>query len=231
MSKPTLKESDLYAPVKTYLAARGYEVKGEVGAADVVAMRAGDDAPIIVELKTGFTLSLFHQAIARKAMSDHVYICVPRPKGKMGRSILRKNVMLARRLSIGLMTVKDGEAFVHLEPKDFTARKVKAKTKKLVSEFERRHGDPNPGGMTREGLMTTYRQEALRCAKVLHDEGACKASYVAKMAGVETARKTMANNHYGWFEKIDYGIYGLTPDGANALSQHAAQVSSMMDVD
>jgi len=82
-----------------------------------------------------------------------------------------------------------------------------------------------------EGLMTTYRQGALRCAKVLHDEGACKASYVAKMAGVEKARATMAHNHYGWFEKIDRGIYGLTPEGAKALETHAPQVSSMMDLE
>lgn len=231
MAKPKLKESDLYAPVKAYFTGLGYDVKGEVGAADVVAMRAGEDQPIIVELKTGFTLSLFHQAIDRKSMSDHVYICVPRPKGKAGRTIMRKNLMLARRLSIGLMTVKDGEAVVHLDPKDFTPRKYKAKTSKLVSEFERRHGDPNAGGMTREGLMTTYRQGALRCAKVLHDEGACKASYVAKMAGVEKARATMAHNHYGWFEKIDRGIYGLTPEGAKALETHAPQVRSMMDLE
>jgi hypothetical protein len=50
------------------------------------------------------------------------------------------------------------------------------------------------------------------------------------MAGVEKARTTMANNHYGWFEKIDRGIYGLTPFGAKALEENADLVASMMDV-
>lgn len=41
--------------------------------------------------------------------------------------------------------------------------------------------------------------------------GACKVSYVAKMAGFDKARNYMAANHCGWFEKIARGIYGLTP--------------------
>ena len=62
------RESDLYRPVKALLEGQGYEVKGEVGAADMVAVPARakeSDAvePIIIELKTGFSLSLFHQAI------------------------------------------------------------------------------------------------------------------------------------------------------------------------
>jgi len=83
--------------------------------------------------------------------------------------------------------------------------------------------------MTSVGLMTSYRQGALRCAKVLHDEGACKGSYVAKMAGFEKATNLMAANHYGWFERIEKGIYGLTREGAAALEEHEALVSSMME--
>ena len=143
---------------------------------------------------------------------------------------LRRNKMLCRRLRLGLITVKlsDGHVVVHCEPKPFTPRKIKAKKTKLLSEFDKRHGDPNKGGMTSSGQMTSYRQGALRCAKVLHDEGACKASYVAKMAGVEKARNLMADNHYGWFEKIDRGVYGLTPMGASALVENAEIVASMM---
>jgi len=187
--------------VKAYFTAQGYEVKGEVGAADMVAVpfAAGDNDPIIIELKTGFTLSLFHQAINRQSMTDQVYIAVPRKSGKAALVAIRRNKMLCR------------------------ARKTK-----LLSEFDSRHGDPNTGGMTSAGMMTSYRQGALRCAKVLFDEGACKASYVAKMAGFEKARNCMSANHYGWFEKVDRGIYGLTPEGAKALETHAEAIASMM---
>ncbi len=231
MAKPKLKESALYAPVKAWLTAKGYEVKGEVGAADIVAMRGADDI-VIVELKTGFSLSLFHQAINRQSMTDQVYIGVPAMRGKAGLTAMRRNKMLCRRLGIGLLTVRVSDKAVaeHVTPGPFTPRKYKKKTAKLVDEFERRHGDPNAGGMTMSGVMTTYRQGALRCAKVLHDEGACKGSYVAKMAGVEKATRTMADNHYGWFERIDTGIYGLTPQGAKALQDHADAVASMMEI-
>lgn len=231
MAKPKIIERDLYAPVKAYLSAQGYDVKGEVGAADIVAMRGEDDI-VIVELKTGFSLSLFHQAINRQAMTDQVYICVPSMSGKAGLTAMRRNKMLARRLGIGLLTVRVSDKAVveHVTPGPFTPRKYKKKTAKLIDEFQRRHGDPNAGGMTMSGVMTTYRQGALRCAKVLHDEGACKGSYVAKMAGVEKATAMMANNHYGWFERIEKGVYGLTPDGAKALEEHAETVASMMDI-
>ncbi len=41
------REDQLYPPVKAMLVAQGYEVKGEVGAADVMARRGGED-PVIV---------------------------------------------------------------------------------------------------------------------------------------------------------------------------------------
>ena len=219
--------------MKTHFEGLGYHVKGEVGAADMVAISRQDPAgaePVIIELKTGFTLSLFHQAIARQSMSDQVYIAVPHSAGKAGLRAVRKNKMLARRLGLGLIIVhlSTGRVVVHCEPAPFTPRKIKKRKEKLLSEFESRHGDPNKGGMVSAGMMTSYRQGALRCAKVLHDEGACKASYVAKMAGFEKARNLMAANHYGWFEKIDRGVYGITPAGAEALTEHAEIVRSMM---
>ena len=72
-----MRESDLYAPVKAFLEAQGYEVKGEVAGADVVAMRADDPDPVIVELKLGMNLTLVQQGIARQAISDFVYLAVP----------------------------------------------------------------------------------------------------------------------------------------------------------
>lgn len=231
MATDRIKETALYAPIKAYFTARGFVVKGEVGAADLVAVpESGNGPPIIVELKTSFSLALFHQAVNRQSMTDDVYIAVPRKTGKAAMVAIRKNKMLCRRLRLGLMTVRlsDGAVVVHCDPKPFVPRKIKARQTKLLSEFETRHGDPNEGGMTSENLMTSYRQGALRCAKVLHDEGACKASYVAKMAGFDNARRLMASNHYGWFEKIDRGIYGLTREGASALEDHAKAVASMM---
>ena len=76
-----MRESDLYEPIKRHFQNLGYVVKGEVGAADVMAVR-GNEPAIIIELKLGFSLTLFHQATERLRMSDHVYVAVVRPEGK-----------------------------------------------------------------------------------------------------------------------------------------------------
>lgn len=228
MATPPIRETELYAPVKSLLESQGYEVKGEVGAADVVACR-GDEDPIIVELKTGFSLTLFHQAIDRLSLSDTVYVCVPRGSGRAFLKSLKNNKTLCRRLGVGLITVrlKDALAEIHLDPTPYKPRQSKRKKTRLLKEFANRVGDPNTGGTTRKTLMTAYRQDALRCAATLHRNGATKAAHVAKDNGVAKARQIMSANHYGWFDRIDTGIYELSPNGRRAITEYADQLAEL----
>lgn len=215
------QETDLYPAVKTLLERQGYTVKGEVGAADVVAVRA-DEPPVIVELKLRFSLSLFHQAVARLAIADHVYIAVPRPTGKSARRALKDNLALSRRLGLGLITVRaDGRAEVQCDPVPYTPRKSKKRRTRLLREFDRLAGDPNAGGATRHGIVTGYRQDALRCAAYLAENGPGKGAHVARATGVATATRLMRDNHYGWFQRVETGTYALTPAGSEGL-QHWA---------
>lgn len=209
-----MRETELYAPIKAFLEGQGYEVKAEVGAADVVACRDGDE-PVVVELKTGFSLSLIHQAIARQALTDTVYIAVPRGKGRAFYGSLKNMKKLCRRLCIGLITVrmKDALVEIHCDPGPYTPRKSKQRKERLLREFSRRTGDPNTGGATRVGLVTAYRQDALKCAQFLADAGASKGAIVARETGVERATRLMADNHYGWFYRVEIGIYDVTDDG------------------
>ena len=224
----SIKETDLYAPVKRLLEMQGYEVKSEIGAADVVACR-GDEAPVLVELKTGFSLSLFHQAVERQAISDLVYIAVPHGPGKAFQKAVKRNAGLCRRLGLGLMTVrlKDQRVELHLDPAPYVPRKAKQKVGRLLREFARRVGDPNTGGATRQGLMTAYRQDALRCLHILAAGGPTKAALVAKVSGVEKARRLMADDHYGWFERVETGVYGLTPKGALAHAAYQGEIGRL----
>lgn len=215
MTKP--RETDLYPPVKAYLEAQGYEVKGEVGAVDVVAVR-GDEDPVLVELKLGFSLALLHQGIARQTISDAVYLAVSHIGGKA----LKENLNLCRRLGLGLMTVRRRDGFVEVlvDPAPYKPRKSAKRKTRLLREFARRVGDPNAGGATRVGLVTSYRQDALRCATYLEDEGSSKGAVVAKAAGVPNATRIMADDHYGWFERIKTGVYMLTPKGVDGLAAY-----------
>ena len=60
-----VRETELHPPVKAFLEAQGYAVKGEVESCDLVAVR-GDEAPVIVELKTSSTLGLVVPVFRRR---------------------------------------------------------------------------------------------------------------------------------------------------------------------
>ncbi|MBF9030193.1 hypothetical protein HKCCE3408_07285 [Rhodobacterales bacterium HKCCE3408] len=211
------QETELYAPVKAYLEAQGYEVKAEIAGADVVAIR-GDEPPVIVELKTGFSLKLFHQGIARLTVSDHVYLAVPVAPGAAFRRALADNVRLARRLGLGLLTVRarDGHVEALCDPGPYAPRKSKPRTVRLLREFARRQGDPNRGG-TRGQVLTAYRQDALACAAHLAVSGPTKGAQVRDATGVPRATEIMRTDHYGWFERVAPGVYALTEAGAAGL--------------
>ncbi|MEO0939063.1 MAG: DUF2161 family putative PD-(D/E)XK-type phosphodiesterase [Pseudomonadota bacterium] len=218
-----MAETDLYPPVKAFLEAQGYAVKSEVGAADVVAVRGGE-APVIVELKLGFSLALVHQCVARLKVSDDVYMAVARGKGKRFLKAVKEMTALCRRLGLGLITVRlsDGLVQVHCDPGPYAPRKSKTREGALLAEFARRQGDPNAGGQVRSGLITAYRQDALRLALFLFEVGASKGADVAQATGIGGATRMMRDNHYGWFEKVETGVYGLTPKGAAAVQEAGA---------
>ena len=211
MDKPS--ETDLYPPVKSWLEALDYEVKSEVGAADVVALRDGEE-PVVVELKTGFSLGLLQQAVARQAITDQVYVAVPRWSGKAGWRAFKGNIGLCRRLGIGVLSVrlKDGAVQIHCDPVEFRPRRSKAKRAALMKEFKARDGDPNQGG-TRGQVMTAYKQDALRCVAHLAEHGPTRGAQVARMTGVGRATQIMADNHSGWFFRVARGMYALSDTG------------------
>ena len=228
-----MRERDLYPPLKAFLEAQGYAVKGEIDNCDVVAVRGGEP-PVIVELKTAFSLALVHQGIARQGLSDAVYLAVPPFAGRAAR---RKDALaLCRRLGLGLLTVRLAPAppcvEALLDPAPYRPRKRRAALGRLLREHQRRVGDPNAGGSPRRPLVTAYRQDALRCAVHLRRTGPAKAAAVARATGVARARALLYADHYGWFERppdAPRGIYALTPRGRAAIAEYADAVARLAD--
>ncbi len=130
---------------------------------------------------------------------------------------------------MGLLTVRLSDGFVeaHLDPGPYAPRKSKKRKNRLLAEFVKRVGDPNTGGTTRKGIMTAYRQDALKCLLILDQCGPTKASEFAKAAGVLRARPIVADNHYGWFEKVDRGIYTLSPKGIEAKISYKPELKNL----
>ena len=215
-----MRERELYAPIKAHFEAQGYEVKGEVGAADVMARRGAEPA-VIIELKLAFSLTVFHQALERLKLVDDVYIAVLRPEGKAGIEAVEGQ---CDALPAAGPWAFDGAA-ARSYSLSSTARRAPTAPRKNPAQsqegssrpFDRLEGDPNEGGATRHGLVTGYRQDALKCATYLAHTGPEKGAIVAKATGVPSATRLMRNNVYGWFEKVETGVYALTPAGRKGL--------------
>jgi hypothetical protein len=212
---PVAPEVALYGPVKMLLEAQGYEVKGEVLTCDVVGVR-DDEPPVIVELKRTFSLALVHQGIDRLAMTDAVYLAVgawPKRQADVRR--------LCRRLGLGLIVVSDGRADVLEDPLPYRPRRDTRRTARLLREHQRRVGDPTSGGSTRQPIMTAYRQEALRCARLL-EAGPMAIRAMRPLADVPHAGGILRGDVYGWFERVERGTYALTPKGLAAVEADRA---------
>jgi hypothetical protein len=223
-----IAETDLYPPVKTLLEGQGYEVKAEIGSADIMAIR-GDEPPVIVELKTAFSLTLVHQAIERLTITDLVYVAIPEWKGRTGWKAFVANRNLYRRLGIGLITVPQSleKADIHLDPTPYVPRKNKKRQARMLREFQHRVGDPNEGGSAKTRLVTSYRQDALRCLAHLEKHGPAKASKVADATAVTRARPILSDDHYGWFERVERGVYAITPKGKSAFKEYKSELKAL----
>jgi len=216
-----MKESDLYLPLKQFLEAQNYEVKGEVLNCDVMAVR-DKEAPVIVELKVTLNLDVILQSVERLSLTSKVYIGVPKSCKSLNKR--RKHIIkLLRMLGLGLLLIdvkkKDNNVEVLLDPGEYKPRKSKHRQQRLLGEFEKRVGDPNLGGIdSKKGITTAYRQQALAIAGFLQQQGPTKAAIIAKTLEQAKARDILYRNYYGWFDRVSLGVYDLSPRGKREIS-------------
>ena len=232
-------ETALYLPVKRFLEARGFRVKGEICGCDLVALPArrsfseggaaepDDDSPPVVvigELKQRFTLELLLQGVDRMAAGDEIWLAVrnssksrKRADGRLNDARVRK---LCRLLGFGLLAVSArGRVDILAEPGPYRPRGNPHRRSRLLREHERRQGDPAIGGGTRQPIMTAYRQQALTVAQAILEATQAKPRELKAMA--PDAPKILLHNVYGWFARVERGVYGLTEAGREAVKRWA----------
>src|SRR5262245_16997562 len=145
-------ETSLYLPVKRFLEARGFAVKGEICGCDLVAVPAAGangsdgangesnaeagDPPLVVigELKQSFTLELLLQGVDRMAAGDEIWLAV-RASAKRGRERDPRVRKCCRLLGFGLLGVSaKGLVEVIVEPQPWRPRKVARRRRRLGGE-------------------------------------------------------------------------------------------------
>ena len=206
-------ETELSAPVKTYLESHGYQVNCEVKDCDIVATR-GDDL-IIVELKTSVNLTLLVQATKRQSISDSVYVAVPAPT-KRNRQ-WRGTLTVLKRLEVGLLLVEEGAMGMvvskQFDPIPYQRKKNTRSRRALLTEVADRSGDYNVGGSTKTTLMTAYRENAILIACCLSKLGPSSPKSLRNLGTGDKTTSILSANHYGWFQRVEKGVYELTDQG------------------
>ena len=217
-----MKESELYLPIKNYLETSGYVVTGEVMDCDMVAQKGSD--LIGIELKAGANMTLLIQATDRQAFTDSVYVAIPAPKNPRSskwRGIRR----VLRRLELGLMTVDLDRQIplvtIEFDPLPYQHKLLGKRRRAVIEELAGRSGDYNIGGTTGQKRVTAYRENAIYIATCMrqHDQP----MKPAELRAYDTGKKTtsiLSANHYGWFQRIDHGIYQLTDQGKTDLAKY-----------
>jgi hypothetical protein len=224
-------ETELYLPVKRFLERLGFTVKGEIGGCDLVGL-SGDDPPIVVigELKQAFNLELILQAVDRAGACDEVWLAARLSASGKGRESDARYRNLCRRLGFGMLAVtSSGDVEVLVKPPTTNPRRNPKKRSRLVTEHQRRRGDPVLGGSTRAPIMTAYRQQALACAAALL-RGPRRVRDLRP--DIPDAPKILLHNVYGWFDRAERGVYALTEAGHAALirwPQQPSEISGVLD--
>jgi hypothetical protein len=221
-------ESSLYLPVKRFLEKLGFEVKGEICGCDLVALDGKEPTGVVVgELKLTFTLDLVLQGIDRLAACDEVWLAVQASRRGRGREHDPRVRKLCRLLGFGMLSVSArGKVDVLVEPSPWRPRRDSKRRSRIVGEHRRRLGDPAIGGSTRQPIMTAYRQQALACAATLSRAPARPRDLKRE---IPDAAKILQRNVYGWFVRIERGLYGLSDAGSAALVHWMAYLPASRD--
>jgi len=221
-ARKTLKETDLYPPLHDYLVAQGYAVRSEVNGCDVTATK-GEDL-IVIEIKRSLNLTVLSQAAQRQRITDSVYVAIPMPSESIYSKKWRSYTHLVKRLELGLILITLGRRRASVQiafhPVPFDRKRSRAERRAVLEEIAGRTGDYNTGGSVQRKLVTAYREQAIHVACALDRLGP---STPKALRGLGTSEKTtpiLYGNVYGWFERVDRGLYRLSAPGKAALKDY-----------
>ena len=213
-------EEELYLPIKKYFEKKGFEIKAEVKNCDITGVK--DDILLVVELKTSFSIKLVYQAIERQKITDYVYVAIPRPKNFKSKDVKSMQELL-KRLNIGLIVVSFGEkrtmVQVVFDPViEHISKRKNLRKECVLREFNERKGDFNIGGKNKTKIVTAYREKSIEIACFLEILTKSTGAELKKIGCDKNSNVIMRNNFYGWFFKIDRGVYILSEKGRNYLN-------------
>ena len=215
-------EKDLFGPIKKHFEAQGFVCDGEVDGIDMYMEK--DGVNVAVELKVSLDFRVVMQAALRQKLVPYVYIGTFSTK-KTRSSLFNDKLYLLKRLGIGLILVSKRTKIVNVvcEPEEVSMKDTASsirKRKHLHEEFSGRKTRLNTGGVNKQKLITSYREDALLVLNALAELGGEASPKEASVqCGVERARGILYGNPYGWFEHTGKASYRISEKGYDALEE------------
>jgi len=225
-----MKEVQMYPIIKDYLETLNFNVKAELDDIDIMAVK--DDKTLLIEMKNTLSLTLIYQGILRQKLSDFVYLAVSKPTEKIIKSkTFKEKKAIIKRLGLGLMLVDVDKSLITvlIDPSLPTVIKNNKKKKKLEKEFLLRKTTSNQGGVTQTKIITAYRELALEILAFLEGSEQPVRAIVNHTNQIKASR-LLIDNHYGWFERVERGIYKLSPKGEKALKTYETVINHLNEV-
>lgn len=219
----------MYPIIKKFFEDEGYSVKAEVLDADLVAMK--EDIVMIVEMKTSFNTKLIYQGIKGKKITDYVYLAIPKPNNKILKSdIFKEKLEIVKSLELGMMLVDERieEVLVLFDPTMYLRKPNNKKKQRLKKEFLLRKTSLNYGGVSRTKIITSYRELSLLTLYFLKDNPKTTKE-IKEFTKQEKVMSVLQKNYYGWFERVERGIYRITNVGKEALVTYEKVIQQLIN--
>ena len=210
----------MYEPIRQLLNGLGFIVRGEVNNCDIAAIKEGEIW--VVEMKLSANLTLLYQAMGRKAITDYVFIAVPRPKNSRNKNFgLLKKIIAKLELGLILVSIESpvplAEIVIHPNVSKKTNQK---KAESVRKEILGRSADTT-GGAANTKISTAYREKSIKIACFLEALGELGSRELRGLGCEKDTATVLRNNHYGWFSKTEDGKYTLSTAGEEYLHTNA----------
>lgn len=167
-------------------------------------------------------------------MSTQVYVAFELPsKGKAPHGASWPEIRrLCQMLGLGVLTVqfyksRKPKVEVVCHPGTTAPRHNKRAARLVVQEFRERRADYNVGGSTQRKLVTAYREKALHIACLLQQRGPLSPKQLRELTGNSKVPGLLQKNYYRWFQRIERGIYRLSPSGEAAIEEYAHVIKEL----
>ncbi len=229
-----MTETDLYAPVQKYFAQLGYTIDAEVKDLDVLCIR--EEQSVVIELKNELNLKVITQSALRQKMFDWVYVAIWTPKN-MRQQAFKDKVYLLKRLGIGLILVSPHALSVDIyhepmiHPIEEYQRRNRKKKKKIIEELKKRRTHMNIGGTHRKKIITAYKEDALIILDYLKKHESMPLSQITQDTQIKRTGTIVQKNFYGWFKRVQRGVYALTDVGLDAHEEYTHVIAKIRNAD